>query len=116
MLRLTKSVCFVNPVGEIQRFNGYGLKWLDLDADILAALNAANILMFTELHELTELQVCQIFQPKADDPHVLSHPNPTGYIDRITFDRFERLKAKLDEKNLRLEGPRLSRQELQMQL
>ncbi len=108
--------CVPMPEGQIRAYGGdHGLKYLKLDEDILRDLRATGILTILELQYLTELDVCKLFQPK-DDIYLYTHPNPTEYVDRVTFDKFDRLRAKLDEKNLRLEGPRLTRQELQMQL
>lgn len=107
--------CLLNDAGKLLAFGTDDwIKWLELDGDVVDDLNAAGIMLMDELLELTEFQVCQIFQPKG--PEVMAHPNPTGYIDEVTFDKFERLRAKLDARYVKLAGRRHELHELQSQL
>lgn len=113
---VTNFLCVYNQMGRMQCWaTSCGLKELGLEPDLLSDLQAANVLTLVELLSLDQLAVCRIFQPK-DDPYLLTHPNPTEYTDRITFDKLSRLERALEEKNLRLNGQRRTRQELTAQL
>lgn len=90
------------------------LQELGFADDLVSALTASGINTASKLLGLTELQVCQIFQPRG--PEVMVSLNPTEYIDGITFARLDRLRKALDEKGLRLKGRRQAPFELQMQL
>lgn len=101
--RLFLFRCWLPLEGGIQAANvDGGIKQLGLDDDIIQDLKLAEVTTVRQLERLTEIQVCQIFQPKG--PEVMAHPNPTTYIDTITFDKFQRLRNTLDNKGFKLKG------------
>ena len=95
---------------------GRKLQELGLDDDLIADLARAGIDSAVKLLGLTDYEACCIFQPDVDDPFLAELPDPTGYIDNVTFDKFFRLRRQLEEKNLQLRGPRHTQYELQLML